>query len=313
MLVRVRVFESEEGAARARAALPDGGGYQALGRADISLSELGAAMADLGDDYGLAIALLRACSQGFGARHDEVFEGDLHVELGSARLVVGDLSVSKRLTIEGPLLVTGNVHATTIVDNYSHGYLAVLGNVSARGVCTDGPFYVGQTLSCRDLLVIQRSGYFVGANVVRTPCIYMPDPNRPVTGDVTEVARWIGRESGSLAMQTADLFATGLYSEAGEVDPNQMLAWIDSGRDIFAAPGQPPTPVPLDAIASWLRTDRESSQREKLKTLRDRWVPRLASYDAADVQRVLEATFTSKKRRADLQEILAEIESLREG
>jgi hypothetical protein len=86
---------------------------------------------------------------------------------------------------------------------------------------------------------------------------------------------------------------------------------MDQDKDVFARPGQVDTPLPLEALRTWLDgRECKGTQREKLEMLRTKWLRRLSRFDAEATRKVLRGYFKSPKRRDDLAALLSELDSL---
>jgi hypothetical protein len=215
----VRVYTAHERAAAAANALSRGLGEAAkpcesLARADIGLASFGRDIAENGDDYGVGLLMLQACSEGFGERRDVVIEGELIIKENEPVLVHGDLRVAGPIVNGSQLLVTGDIEAVTI---YNGGYATVLGDVRARSLTTGGHCYVGASITGDVLWAGDFSDSWLLPESIKTT-VFIECPSHALDSRTIQAAvRASVNEENEypLTMLLADVFAMELYEADG--------------------------------------------------------------------------------------------------
>lgn len=276
------------------------GDYHTLTEASITTHEFGRELADKGDDYGVALAMLRACSEGFGHTQDVTHDGAFPSH--EPMIVHGDLHVRGSFATGSALLVTGSLSVDGTF--YNGGYTTVLGSIRARGLTTGPHCYVGESIQTEVLWAGDFSDSWLLAKSIETKVFIEAPSHALANSSITSVRASVNEDNGCpLEMLLADVFEPDLYDASGMPSRSELFARVDSGGPLFATTATP-TPLPFSVFEKWLGGRYRSTQREKLEQIKHRWMPRLACFERESVRKLLKRHFTSPKRNDELNEVL---------
>jgi hypothetical protein len=186
--------------------------------------------------YGVARVLAE-----LRGRPDRVSEDRLFVATNAVRIVAGDLHLTGELRIVGNLIVTGDVSVDGVVrDCGPDSRVAIVGNLEARGVWTDGDFYVGGDLDARVVYGHYNDNSLRIGGTLRADLVIEDDHDVRATSIVSphhfDIDTYgLGADRALSGILVPEVFATDEEDdeEPPHLDVDALFGRLASGKPVF--------------------------------------------------------------------------------
>ncbi|MCU0849318.1 MAG: ankyrin repeat domain-containing protein [Spirochaetes bacterium] len=159
--------------------------------------------------------------------------GELVIKFNdTASTISGDLRIEGDLNLSVPLLVTGNLTVSGVINDCGpDSLLAVAGNLSARGLDTDGEVIVGGDVRVDDVIwgTYNDESLSVGGGL-KSPVLIEDDHCIEVNGKL-DVKYY---KYSNTDKELMDIFIPDVFTKKGkELDKDKLFKHISEGKNVF--------------------------------------------------------------------------------